>query len=308
MLKRPFILLSCLSFFFLCIQTGYGQSPLDPYKYVIVPKKFDFLRKENQYRVNSQTKYHFDQNGFQTLLKGEDYPADLKANPCLGAEAKVIDDSNSFTTKLRISLTNCLDQVVYTSEEGKSKEKSYEKTYSQALKEAFVSIGELNYEYRPEQAMIPAEMASPSPVEASPVPTAAPVITAAVAEPAAANETAAIVAANETVEVAKEPAVEEVSTEREGATTYGNENITFFLIDQGEKLAAYVISSKSETYSQGEMIGTFEKSSLPNVYRAEWKDMDEDIEQTTAYFDDKGNLKIDVKRKGKIEVLSFEKK
>ena len=91
-------------------------------------------------------------------------------------------------------------------------------------------------------------------------------------------------------------------------TQQGLLHAVFFLIDQGEKLAAYVISSKSETYSQGERIGTFEKSSLPNVYRAEWKDMDEDIEQTTAYFDDKGNLKIDVKRKGRIEVLSFEKK
>ncbi len=65
--------------------------------------------------------------------------------------------------------------------------------------------------------------------------------------------------------------------------------------------------SKSGTYSKGEKIGTFEKTSLPNVYRVEWKDMDSDIEQTTGYFDDKGNLKIDVKRNGKIEVLLFTK-
>ena len=53
------------------------------------------------------------------------------------------------------------------------------------------------------------------------------------------------------------------------------------------------------------MIGTFEKSSLPNVYRVQWKDMDKDIEQTTGYFDEDGNLKIDVKRDGKVEVLTF---
>jgi hypothetical protein len=108
--------------------SGYAQSPLDSYKYIIVPKKFDFLRKENEYRVNSQTKFLFEKNGFTTLLKGQDYPDDLLANPCLGAEANVIDESNSFTSKVRISLTNCQDQVVYTSEQGKSKEKDYAKS------------------------------------------------------------------------------------------------------------------------------------------------------------------------------------
>ncbi len=116
-------------------------------------------------------------------------------------------------------------------------------------------------------------------------------------------------------EVAQEEVVEaEEKAETSGqeasgaaAVTYGNENIAFFLIDQGDKLAAYVVRSVSENYSQGEKIGTFEKSSLPNVYRVEWKNMDKDIEQTTGYFDEQGNLKIDVKRNGMVEVLTFVK-
>ena len=281
-----------------------------------MPKRFDFLRKENEYRVNSQTKYLFEKNGFTTLLKGQDYPDDLLANPCLGAEANVIDESNSFTSKVRVSLTNCQDQVVYTSEQGKSKEKDYAKSYSLALDNAFKSIAQMGYQYNPELALVPsfasakteeskAEIADSEVTQEEPVsePASAaepkPTEAAAVAAAAVPAATAATVPADtETVKKDTSPS---------GAVTYGNENISFFLIDQGDKLAAYVVRSASENYAQGEKIGTFEKSSLPNVYRVEWKDMDKDIEQTTGYFDEQGNLKIDVKRNGKVEVLTFSK-
>ena len=299
------------------LSQGYAQSPLDGYKYIIVPKKFDFLEEENQYRVNSQTKYLFDKNGYTTLLKGSDYPEDLKKNPCLGAEAKVIDESNSFTTKVRVSVSNCLGQVVFTSEEGRSKEKTYPKTYSLALNSAFESVAALRYEYNPDLAIVPGAVASADttqvaeaePVQAEPA--------AVQAEPAVETESAAEMAQAEPVvnaaPAAASGAVAVPSTaassgsEKTGAVTYGNENIAFFLIDQGDKLSAYVVRSSNENYAQGEMIGTFEKSSLPNVYRVEWKDMDKDIEQTTGYFDEDGNLKIDVKRDAKVEVLTFVK-
>jgi len=301
--KRFFTLLLFSAIVLGSVAAGYAQSPLDSYKYIIVPKRFDFLRKENQYRVNSQTKYLFEKNGFTTLLKGQDYPDDLLANPCLGAEANVIDESNSFTSKVRISLTNCQDEVVYASEQGKSKEKEYAKSYSLALENAFKSIAQMGYQYNPDLALVPAfasaqteaaeaEAAPSEPEVAQPEPVSEPapeVAVAAATVPAAAAET------------------EKKETGTSGAVTYGNDNISFFLIDQGDKLAAYVVRSASENYAQGEKIGTFEKSSLPNVYRVEWKDMDKDIEQTTGYFDEQGNLKIDVKRNGKVEVLTFVK-
>lgn len=284
---------------------GYAQSPLDSYKYIIVPKKFDFLRKENQYRVNSQTKYLFEKNGFTTLLKGEDYPDDLLANPCLGAEANVIDESNTFTSKVRVSLTNCQDQVVYTSEQGKSKEKDYAKSYSLALNNAFKSIAEMNYQFNPDLVLVPSFASAQTEQLEVQEPASEPAQVTeskSTSEPKA-TETAVVAAA--AVPAASETEEKEVSPS--GAVTYGNENISFFLIDQGDKLAAYVVRSSSENYGQGEKIGTFEKSSLPNVYRVEWKDMDKDIEQTTGYFDEQGNLKIDVKRNGKVEVLTFKK-
>jgi len=285
------------------VAAGYAQSPLDSYKYIIVPKRFDFLRKENQYRVNSQTKYLFEKNGFTTLLKGQDYPDDLLANPCLGAEANVIDESNSFTSKVRISLTNCQDEVVYTSEQGKSKEKEYAKSYSLALENAFKSIAQMGYQYNPDLALVPAfASAQTEAAEAEAAPSEPEV-----AQPELVSEPAPEVAVAAATVPAAAAETEKKETGTSGAVTYGNDNISFFLIDQGDKLAAYVVRSASENYAQGEKIGTFEKSSLPNVYRVEWKDMDKDIEQTTGYFDEQGNLKIDVKRNGKVEVLTFVK-
>lgn len=284
---------------------SYAQSPLDGYKYIIVPKRYDFLKEENQYRVNSQTKYLFDKNGFTTLLKGEGYPDDLLANPCLGVEANVIDESNSFTSKVRISLTNCQDQVVYTSEQGKSKEKEFAKSYSLALDNAFKSIAQMGYQYNPELTLVPSFASAKT--EESKAEAAASEVTqeASVSEPVSAAEPKEAVVVAATVPAATDTVQKETSPS--GAVTYGNENIAFFLIDQGSTLVAYVVRSASENYAQGEKIGTFEKSSLPNVYRVEWKDMDKDIEQTTGYFDEQGNLKIDVKRNGKVEVLTFVK-
>ncbi len=134
-----FLLLFCFS--------GYAQNELNPFKYIIVPKQYDFLKKENQYRINSMTKYLFEQEGFTTLYQGDEYPADLNANPCLALTAIVLNESSAFTTKLRIALKDCRDQEVYTSAQGKSKIKEFDKTYIDALKKSFVSIQSLNYSY-----------------------------------------------------------------------------------------------------------------------------------------------------------------
>ena len=78
------------------------------------------------------------------------------------------------------------------------------------------------------------------------------------------------------------------------------------LIDQNNKMVAYVKSSNNTNYKNGEMIGSFTKTSLPNVYRVTWKNQDGKFEDTTGYIDDAGNLKVDINKNGKIEVVVFE--
>ncbi len=320
-------------FIFLFCFSGYAQNELNPYKYIIVPKQYDFLKEENQYRVNSMTKYLFEQEGFTTLYQGDEYPADLNANPCLGATALVLNESSAFTTKLVIALKDCRDKEIFRTAEGKSKIKEFDKTYIDALKKCFVSIQDLNYSFEESlvinagaKAMMANEQpktivetpaivkTEEKPIEPAPVPVpvekntpkAGPVAVAAVpvvvAEKPKEEEPVKEVVEEKVV-------VSETKTEPSqltgGARAFKNETTTFLLVDQGAQMQAFVSESKNQNYKPGELIGTFKKTSLPNVFRVSWKKPQKDIDETTAYFDEQGNLKIDIVRNDKIEVLTF---
>lgn len=127
--------------------TLYCQQSLNNYKYVIVPKKYNFLKFEDQYQLNSLTKFLFKKEGFKTLFDTDIKPEELVKNPCLGLHSRVKSNSGLFSTKLIIELVNCKNEVVLTSIEGKSKQKDYKKAYHEALREAFNSITSLNYKY-----------------------------------------------------------------------------------------------------------------------------------------------------------------
>ncbi len=301
-----------------------SQNELDPYKYIVVPKQYDFLKKENQYRVNSFTKYLFEQHGYQAFYQGDHYPDDLRANPCLGLTANVIDGSNAFTTKIVLVLKNCNGELVLQTVEGKSKIKQYDKTYIDALKKCFVTIEELDYKYDPTafskssaSAVATEDKKNDMKVTAAPA-----AVTVAVKEnenpesmvdkvktdpvPITESSQATVVVVAAPIAVKEEKP--EAPSQMEApvvAKSYKNEQITFLLVNQGTQLQAYVTKSTSEKYIQGELIGTFEKTSLPNVFRVAWKKPEKDIDQTTAYFDESGDLKIDIHRDGKLEVLTF---
>jgi hypothetical protein len=52
-----------------------------------------------------------------------------------------------FSTKLILVLKDCKNAVLFTSIEGKSREKEYQVAYNQALREAFTSFDKLEYKY-----------------------------------------------------------------------------------------------------------------------------------------------------------------
>jgi len=307
----------------------YAQNELNPYKYIIVPKQFEFLKKENQYRVNSYTKFLFDKEGYQAFYDDGDFPEDLKLDPCLALTANVLNESSSFTTKIFVVLENCSRDEVFRSVEGRSKMKEYDKTYIDALKKCFVSVQELNYEYEPKTLTQESSEIenSPSNAEIASVGIAAASIpeeqdemqkkseNESVAKPEVSSsenlQTTAvpvpIVAAPVVVkeqEARVEPEVETVE-QPIVARAFKNETISFLLIDQGAQLQAFVSQSENDKYKPGELIGTFKKSSLPNVYKVSWKKPEEGVEETTAYFDDLGNLKVDIYRKGNLETMTF---
>ena len=128
---------------------AFAQQSLNDYEYVIVPKKFDFLKYEDEYQLNSLTKFLFKKEGFETLFDNEIKPQELAINQCLGLISKVKNKSNLFSIKLEIELVNCRNEIVFTSEVGRSKLKEYKRGYHEALRDAFKSITALDYKYNP---------------------------------------------------------------------------------------------------------------------------------------------------------------
>ncbi|SOC80723.1 hypothetical protein SAMN06296241_2279 [Salinimicrobium sediminis] len=107
------------------------------YEYIKVPDKFEFQKAENQYQLNALTAFLFEKYGFKTLYKNG-MPAGVK--PCDVLTANVHDDSNLFRTKLYVTLTDCENRVVFTTETGSSREKAFKPSQHEALRNAFASF------------------------------------------------------------------------------------------------------------------------------------------------------------------------
>ena len=137
-----------LSLFLACsFSLIFAQKNVNSYKYLLVPKQYDFLKSPDQHQLNSLTKFLFEKEGFITLFTDEQYPAELASNSCLGLKVDVDDNSGMFNTKLKINLLDCHNIVVYETKEGRSKLKEYKKAFHEALREAFEEIKDLNYSY-----------------------------------------------------------------------------------------------------------------------------------------------------------------
>lgn len=124
------------------------------YKFIIVPEQFSFLKEKDQYKTSSLTKFLLKKNGFTVILDSEEYPAELKSNPCNGLNAVVVDKSSMFKTQFVIELKDCFNKVIYTSEEGVSREKVYKKSYQEAIRNAHESMIDLQYEALTNEAVV----------------------------------------------------------------------------------------------------------------------------------------------------------
>ena len=150
-MKKTFLLL-----LFLMGSYSYSQSVND-YKAVIVPLKFNFLKAENQYRLNTLTKFNLDKAGFTAFYINDSIPAEYN-DRCSVLYADVSNESGFFVTKLFITLKDCNSKVIYKSPVGKSKEKDYKLAYSEALTQAFASVYALKYKYNSARVQVQTTM------------------------------------------------------------------------------------------------------------------------------------------------------
>ena len=139
-MKKQFLILLVL-----VINYSYSQSVND-YKAVIVPLKFDFLKTENQYRLNTLTKFNLKKAGFEAFYTNEAIPDDY-SDRCSLLYIDVLRENGFLISKLFLTLKDCYGKIIYQSVVGKSKEKAYQVAYTEALNEAFNSVYSLKYKY-----------------------------------------------------------------------------------------------------------------------------------------------------------------
>ncbi len=138
-------LITILAFFVLFkVQS---QANLNQFKYVIVQKKFEFLKKTDQFQLNSLTKFLLEKENFQTFFDDESFPEDLAKDRCLALDADVINKSGLLKTKLLVEFKDCSNNIVFTTIMGDSKEKEYKKAYHESLREAFRSFQSFDHAY-----------------------------------------------------------------------------------------------------------------------------------------------------------------
>lgn len=129
-------------FFIGCFTTTWAQN-LNTYQYVLVPEKYAYQDEANKYQLNALTEFLFEKYGFNALYK-EEIPEGT--DPCRVLQANVLNESNIFRTKVKLTLKDCYNKLVFSSE-GKSKFKDYKRSFHDALRNAFSDIDKLDYEY-----------------------------------------------------------------------------------------------------------------------------------------------------------------
>lgn len=155
---------------------GFSQT-VNNYKAVIIPMKYDFLKSENQYRLQTITKMNLQKAGFQAFYTTETMPAEFN-DRCDLLYIDVKKENAFLVTKLYITFKDCFGTIIFQSAIGKSREKEYSLAYADALNEAFLSVNALQYKYNGTKAgsKSAAVPAVPAPVAVVPAATTPAVV------------------------------------------------------------------------------------------------------------------------------------
>ncbi len=135
-----------LSLFLVLSLSSFAQNVND-YQYVIVPIKFDFLKENDRFRLNTTTKFLLQKYGFKSFLSTDQAPEEASNNRCAVLYAVLENDNSFFITKVKLVLKDCQEKTVFETNYGISRIKDYAPAYNEALRAAFKSFDSLNYKY-----------------------------------------------------------------------------------------------------------------------------------------------------------------
>lgn len=132
---------SILTILFFLIQISWGQSEnKSSYEYAIVPMQFDFQDEPNKYQLNILARVLLKDKGFKVYMDKEERPLNLSGRSCEPLFLEVEDTSGFLNISVIARLLDCNGQIVFESEDVKSKLKTYKEGYQEALKKAISTL------------------------------------------------------------------------------------------------------------------------------------------------------------------------
>jgi hypothetical protein len=244
-----------------------AQKRLNNYAYIIVPDQFAFQNSKDQYQLNSLTKFLFEKEGVKVFSDTERIPKEFTALDCAGLKMKMNKKSSMFKTKVDFDLIDCSNNIIFTSELGTSNEKEYKKGYQTSIRNAFKSFSEMNYAY----SAIPLAEVSDTKAEVVLFP-----------------KKEAVLMTNPVL--------------------YSNEaKLVIELTKANGSFIGKVSSSASIDFTSGEVICKLFTTSLPTVFKAQWKDSYGNFTNTIAYFNEADELIVDFSAPTGITIMRFTK-
>lgn len=273
----------------------FAQNSINSYKYIVVPKQFEFQKSEDQYQLNSLTKFLFNRAGYTTLFMNDEYPEDLASNGCLALKVKLNNNPSMFKTKMNIDLFDCKNRLIFSTKESVSKEKEFKKAFHEAIRLTFVELEELNYKYNPSE-VVPAnkkeiEVAK---VVATPKKVLVPKVEKEIVEKEVALkklETNRMPKKENKEALKKVTKIKKLPLERtiEGKFTFENWGISTI----SKKDTNYVVIGGDENFE----FATIYKTSKPTVFIIKWVAFKQ---PQLLELNSEGNLKVDTKKGTKI--------
>jgi hypothetical protein len=121
----------------LCIHlSGISQSVINEYSFIVVPEQFGFQSSEDQYQLNSMTKFYFNKYGCNAFFMKE-LP---DVSNCDGLWADVEYHDRFSVNRMTVKLRDCKGEEVYSFTGDRNKYKEYKKAYQASLRAAFDEI------------------------------------------------------------------------------------------------------------------------------------------------------------------------
>ncbi len=131
-----------------CIQ-GFSQV-LNKYQYVVVPTKFDFMKVENEHRLNTIVKNKLEKMGFIAYYENN-IPLEVAQKSCEILKVDLVKGGTFVWTKMNLIFKDCQGKVVFQSDEGKSKDKDFKIAYTECTDQIFESLFALKYKFEEAQ-------------------------------------------------------------------------------------------------------------------------------------------------------------